>query len=226
MVDEKEDEDEDDEEPEESEEEIEKSTKGDLKIKEKLRLTQYLARCIIDSSWRQAKQWILEKKVSVLGINDPQPSTLVDPRTAVVFLDGKKVMWQRTLLLMHYKKEEMIVSRTDPEGRKTLMPYLRNKFNDLPQLTYIGRLDFMSEGLLLLTNNGRLAKYLSSPENEFHRIYKVRVHGFLSPEKLASLNGKVYIENNEYLSFVATRILPERGYSKKKTNCKFFKHLD
>ncbi|ELR16203.1 pseudouridine synthase Rsu, putative [Acanthamoeba castellanii str. Neff] len=137
------------------------------------RLVERLAKRIARSglcSRREAERLIEEGLVSVDGAIVKTPAINVTP-ASVVMINNKKV-W------LHYKKRGVLVTHHDPQGREALFPHLRNM--GLPHLVSVGRLDYTSEGLLLLTNNGRLAQYLEHPSNEYERKYKVRIRGKLS----------------------------------------------
>ena len=117
---------------------------------------------------------------------------------------------------MFNKPKGCIVSESDPQNRKTIYDLINNK-NE--RLMYIGRLDYNSEGLLLLTNNGMLKRYFELPKNNIERTYKVKVHGNIKNinkkqlYKGMNINGVFYgrifvnvIENNLKTSWVEIKL--------------------
>lgn len=106
-------------------------------------------------------------------------ATRVFPNQVEIAVDDKVIaidMAKKPRIWLHHKMVRILVSHAeDPEGRVTLFPVLKDM--DLPHLISIGRLDYMSEGLLVLTNNGDLARHLELPSSSYERIYQVHVHG-------------------------------------------------
>ena len=94
-----------------------------------------------------------------------------------------------------YKPIGIITTSKDPEKRKTIFDLLPK---NMPRVISIGRLDINSEGLILLTNNGDLARHIELPKNNFMRKYKVRVKGFIDEKKLKSLSKGIKINNINY----------------------------
>jgi len=98
---------------------------------------------------------------------------------------------------MYHKQKQVIVTKApDPEGRRTLADVLKN-FN-LPSLTSVGRLDYMSQGLLLLTNNGELARYLENPKNGVERVYLVRIRGRLTEQSIKRIERGILVDGFKY----------------------------
>jgi 23S rRNA pseudouridine2605 synthase len=93
----------------------------------------------------------------------------------VVSVDGKPLPpRERTRLFLYHKPRGLMTTHADPEGRPTVF---ENLPEGLPRLISVGRLDFNTEGLLLLTNDGGLARELELPETGWLRRYRVRAHG-------------------------------------------------
>ncbi len=146
-------------------------------------------------SRRQIEGWLREGRISVNG----QPATLGDRIVAAdkVRVDGREVKRLQTStscrVLLYHKPEGEICSRSDPEGRATVfdhLPLLRNG-----RWISVGRLDYNTSGLLLLTNHGALANRLMHPSNEIEREYAVRVHGTVTPSMLKTLRKGVSLED-------------------------------
>lgn len=87
---------------------------------------------------------------------------------------------------MHFKNPQVLTSEYDPDGRDCLLPIIR-KVIGIDHLISVGRLDYYTEGLILFTNDGELARYLTLPQNLFFRVYKVRIFGKFTDEMKFSL---------------------------------------
>ena len=123
------------------------------------------------------------------------PATFVGPADRVA-LDGKPVAApERTRLFRHHKPVGIVTTHRDPEGRPTVFDRLPEA---MPRVVSVGRLDINSEGLLLLTNDGELARRLELPSNGWLRRYRVRVHGRVEEATLAHLARGVTIEGVAY----------------------------
>jgi 23S rRNA pseudouridine2605 synthase len=124
-------------------------------------------------SRRDAEKLISEQKVTVNNIVITTPAMNVSEED-IVAIDGKVIKCEdeKERLWAYYKPAGIITTHRDPQGRPTVF----EQFQDLPRVVSIGRLDLNSEGLLLLTNSGRLARELELPKNKTERIYKVRAY--------------------------------------------------
>lgn len=146
-------------------------------------------------SRRDAERWILEGRVSVNGEVLKSPACVVGASDKIV-VDGKPVgAREETRLWCYNKKPGLVTTHKDPKGRPTVFDSLPKY---LPRVISIGRLDFNSEGLLLLTTNGELARALELPSRGWKRKYRVRVHGKLTGEILGRLRKGVKIDGISY----------------------------
>lgn len=147
------------------------------------RIAKRIARAGICSR-REAERWIAEGRVVVDGEKLTSAAVTVTPES-LVLVDGKPLPQpERTRLWRYHKPRGLITSNRDPEGRETIFDRLPKT---LPRVVTVGRLDLNSEGLLLLTNDGELARELELPSRGWTRRYRVRVHGKVDPERLAAL---------------------------------------
>jgi 23S rRNA pseudouridine2605 synthase len=158
------------------------------------RIAKRLARVGLCSR-REAERWIAEGRVAVDGRRIDSPATLVTV-TSDVRVDGKPVgAPQRTRLWLYHKPVGLVVTTHDPEGRPTVFEALPR---DMPRVVSVGRLDLNSEGLLLLTNDGALARRLELPAGGWTRRYRVRAHGEIDPAALDRLRDGVTIDGVTY----------------------------
>lgn len=152
-------------------------------------------------SRRDAEEWITQGRVSVNGrvINSP---ALDITENDVVTIDGKPLPErERTRLFLFHKPRGLMTTHSDPEGRPTVFDNLPD---GLPRLISIGRLDFNTEGLLLLTNDGGLARALELPDTGWLRRYRVRAHGEVTQAQLDELKKGVEVDGVKYGSIDAT----------------------
>jgi 23S rRNA pseudouridine2605 synthase len=146
-------------------------------------------------SRRDAERLIAEGRVAVDGASIASPALNVTEQNLVT-VDGQALSAPApTRLWRHHKRRGLITSHRDPEGRATLFEHLPK---ELGRVIAVGRLDVNSEGLLLLTNDGALARRLELPETGWVRRYRVRVHGRPEPEALARLEQGITIGGTAY----------------------------
>jgi 23S rRNA pseudouridine2605 synthase len=152
-------------------------------------------------SRRDAEAWIAEGRVSVNGAAITSPALNVRETDSIV-VDGKPLpQRERTRLFLYYKPRGLVTTNSDPEGRPTIFDALPK---NLPRLISVGRLDLNTEGLLLLTNDGGLARVLELPETGWLRRYRVRAHGRIQQPALDALRKGVEIDGIRYGAIEAT----------------------
>ncbi|HTO82642.1 MAG TPA: pseudouridine synthase [Methylomirabilota bacterium] len=158
------------------------------------RIAKVMARAGLCSR-RDAERWIADGRVAVDGKVLTTPAVVVEA-DARITVDGKPIpARESTRLFRYHKPRGLVTTARDPQGRPTVFANLPA---DLPRLVTVGRLDLNSEGLLLLTNDGELARRLELPANAWTRRYRVRVHGEVEPAKLAALAKGITIEGVAY----------------------------
>jgi len=147
------------------------------------RIAKVLARRGVCSR-REAEKMISLGLVSVDGVKLTSPAVKVTPKSDIR-VDGTRIPEEEAPRLWRYHKPAGLVTTTrDPRGRETVFERLPD---GLPRVVTVGRLDLNSEGLILLTNSGEIARHLELPSTGWRRRYRVRVHGRLSEEDLARL---------------------------------------
>ena len=158
------------------------------------RIAKRLSRSGICSR-REAERWLADGRVTVDGEKISKPATLVTDQS-IITVDGKRVAQPEQPKLWRYHKPRGVLStNSDPENRSTVFDHLPK---NLPRVMLVGRLDFNSEGLLLLTNDGELARSLELPSTGWVRQYRVRAYGPLDESRLGSLAGGITVEGIKY----------------------------
>jgi 23S rRNA pseudouridine2605 synthase len=158
------------------------------------RIAKLLARAGLCSR-RDAERWIAAGRVSVDGHVLTTPAVTVTAANEVR-VDGTALPRpDRPRLWRYHKPIGLVTTHRDEKGRPTVFDALPK---ELPRVVSVGRLDLNSEGLLLLTNDGALARRLELPAMGWLRRYKVRVHGEVDPDRLAALEGGLIIEHVAY----------------------------
>ena len=158
------------------------------------RIAKVMARAGLCSR-RDAEKWIADGRVSVNGTVLKTPAVTVRDSDDVQ-VDGKPLPTaDRARLWRFHKPKGLITTHKDEKGRTTVFDVLPP---DLPRVVSVGRLDLTSEGLLLLTNDGGLARELEHPSRGWVRRYRVRVHGRVDDAGLARLKNGITVEGVRY----------------------------
>jgi 23S rRNA pseudouridine2605 synthase len=171
-----------------------KNDKQDGKPADSERIAKVLARAGLCSR-RDAERWIGDGRVAVNGRVLASPAINVGPKDKIT-VDGEPLPErERTRLWLFSKPKGLVTTARDPEGRKTVFSALPP---DTPRVVAIGRLDINTEGLLLLTNDGGLARILELPSTGWLRRYRVRAHGTVTQAALDALKEGVSIDGVLY----------------------------
>jgi 23S rRNA pseudouridine2605 synthase len=158
------------------------------------RIAKVIARAGL-ASRRDAEAWIAAGRVAVNGTTIASPAIDVTGSDRIT-VDGEPLpARQRTRLFLYHKPRGLMTTHADPQGRPTIF---QNLPRDLPRLISVGRLDFNTEGLLLLTNDGALARLLELPATGWLRRYRVRAHGAITQSQLDGLRRGVTIDGIHY----------------------------
>ena len=164
------------------------------------RIAKVIARAGL-ASRREAEAWIAAGRVTVNGevIASPARNVTAADRIAV---DGEPLPTrERTRLFLYHKQRGLLTTHADPGGRPTIFSVLPK---ELPRLISVGRLDLNTEGLLLLTNDGGLARALELPATGWLRRYRVRAHGSVAQAQLDALRRGITIDGVRYGEIEAT----------------------
>jgi 23S rRNA pseudouridine2605 synthase len=170
------------------------------------RIAKAIARAGLCSR-RDAEEWILAGRVSVNGKVLESPAFNVGAQDEIR-VDGERLKEpERTRLFLFHKPRGLVTTARDPEGRPTIFDALPD---DLPRVVAVGRLDVNTEGLILLTNDGGLARVLELPATAWLRRYRVRAHGAIEQTRLDALADGVTIDGIHYAGIEA-RLEREQG---------------
>ncbi|KAN0004030.1 hypothetical protein ACTFIZ_010174 [Dictyostelium cf. discoideum] len=159
------------------------------------RIQKILARAGV-ASRRKAEELIIDGRVKVNGKIIKMEEILVKPND-IITVDDKPIKVDKPKIWMHFKNPQVLTSEYDPDGRDCLLPIIR-KVIGIDHLISVGRLDYYTEGLILFTNDGELARYLTLPQNLFFRVYKVRIFGKFTDEMKYNLSKGMVINEVFY----------------------------
>jgi 23S rRNA pseudouridine2605 synthase len=158
------------------------------------RIAKYLSRAGV-ASRRDAEKMLADGRVALNGVAVAHPATFVTAGD-IVQVDGAVVgAPERTRLWRYHKPDGLVTTHRDPAGRPTVFAKLPT---ELKRVMSVGRLDLNSEGLLLLTNDGGLARQLELPSTGWIRHYRVRVFGIVDEKRLAGLRHGITVEGVRY----------------------------
>lgn len=173
-----------------------------------IRLQKYLAQCGVAS--RRASEIIIrEGRVSVNGAVITEMGTCIDESKDTVCVDGAMIQPEAEKHYIAYNKPiGEVTTASDPEGRSTVM----DRFSDYPvRLFPVGRLDYDSEGLILLTNDGDMMNHVLHPSHEVVKVYLTKVSNHLTAEELYSLRKGVLLEG-KLTSPAGVRVVRENTF--------------
>lgn len=143
------------------------------------------------ASRRHAEKMIVEGRVTVNGNTVTELGTKVDPRDRIA-IDGKPLAGEKLVYILLNKPKGYITTLSDPQGRKTVVELI----STVSERVYpVGRLDYGTEGLLIMTNDGELTHGLTHPSKHVTKTYVAKVHGLPSKEKIMQLQNGVRLED-------------------------------
>ena len=159
-----------------------------------MRIAKFIANAGFCSR-RDAEKLIFEKKVRINNKLCEAPYIQVTEKDKIVINRKVIKLGKKISLWKLYKPIKVICSTKDPKKRKTIFDIIPK---DYPRLISVGRLDYMSEGLILLTNNGDFARKLELPSSNIQRVYRVCVNTNITPDQLSNINSGVKIDGILY----------------------------
>lgn len=173
---------------------------------EEERVAKRIARAGLCSR-REAESWIGAGRVKVNGRKITSPALNVSAKDSIT-VDGQPLQKNDTTRLwLYHKPPGLVTTHKDPQGRPTVFAALPKT---LPRVISVGRLDLNSEGLLLLTNDGELARKLELPSTGWTRRYRARVYGTITPAMIEGMKKGVTVDGIRYGS-VEVRLDSQKG---------------
>jgi 23S rRNA pseudouridine2605 synthase len=165
------------------------------------RIAKVIARAGLCSR-RDAEKWIAEGRVTLNGDVLDTPAVKVT-KSDIIYVDKKPLPGaEPTRLFMHHKPAGLVTSNKDDRGRQTVFDAFPD---ELPRVVTVGRLDLNTEGLLLLTNDGGLSRFMELPSTGWVRRYRVRVHGHITDKSIQRLDKGMTVEGVRYSSIKVER---------------------
>ena len=155
-----------------------------------VRLAKCLARAGV-ASRRHAEELVRAGRVTVNGRELFDLAVRVDPRSDQVRVDGRPVRLERLRYLAFHKPEAVMTTRSDPRGRPTVFDLIGRATE---RLFPVGRLDYRTEGLLILTNDGEFAQRLTHPRFGCEKVYRAKVHGSPDEQVLERLRRGIVLD--------------------------------
>ncbi len=172
-----------------------------------MRLQKYMAMCGI-ASRRKSELLIKEGHVNVNGVRVNDMGVIIDEDKDKVTVDGKLIApATKEIYILLYKPRGYVSSCEDDRGRKTVLDLVKIKSRVYP----VGRLDYTSEGLMILTNNGEMANRLTHPKYKIKKTYKVTTTGITTDEQIEEMENGVIIDDKKTLPAVIDVIKEENA---------------
>ncbi len=159
----------------------------------KERLQKFIARCGV-ASRRKAEELIRSGRVKVNNRVVTEMGLKIDPRYDKIKVDGKRILPEKPVVVMLHKPREYVSTVSDPEERQTVLDLLPETAE---RLYPVGRLDYHSEGLILLTNDGTLTQKVLHPKHNIPRIYDVKVKGHVTETTLEAIRAGVQLDDGK-----------------------------
>lgn len=171
------------------------------------RIAKYLARAGI-ASRREAEAMIERGEVRVDGRKLTTPAFKVTGREDIRVNDKRVQAHEPVRVWRYHKPSGLITTTSDPEGRRTIFEELPKS---LPRTITIGRLDLTTEGILLLTNDGHLARAMELPKTGFVRHYRARAHGDITQDSLDTLKGGITLDDGTRYTAIEAELERQTG---------------
>ncbi len=159
---------------------------------EGMRLNKFVAHCGLCSR-RKAADWVKAGKIKVNGSVEKNPAVLIQSDDVVEYNGQQIELEEEKVYFLMNKPKNVITTKDDPQGRKTVMDLMGGMTD--ARIFPVGRLDRNTTGLLLLTNDGDLAKKLTHPSHEIQKVYEVELHTDVLPQDLDRLRAGLELED-------------------------------
>lgn len=169
------------------------------------RIQKILARAGV-ASRRGAEVLIVAGRVRIDGKIETQLGSLVDPDRQKVEVDGRRIVLERPAYLVFHKPRGVMCTMSDPQGRPTVKDYIDNVG---VRVVPVGRLDFHTSGVLLLTNDGDLSKLLTHPSTGVTKLYRVKLQAVVDDHALEKFRASISIDGRRTVPARVSRIRDE-----------------
>src|SRR4030042_2570085 len=173
-----------------------------------IRLNKYISECGI-ASRRNAEEYIKEGRITVNGKRIESLSVRIHPYEDIITLDGKKINRKRKIYFLLNKQKGYITSTKDEKNRKTVVDLIKTNDKIFP----IGRLDYNTTGVLLLTNDGDFANFVLHPSNEIPREYIANLNNPLDEKDRQKLRVGIILDGRNS-RFTDVEILSQKNFKK------------
>ncbi len=157
-----------------------------------MRLQKFMAACGV-ASRRKSEVIIAQGIVTVNGETVTAPGCVIDPETDIVEVFGKRIFVEEKYYFLFNKPSQVLCTAGNPRGRKTVYDYFEHID---ARLFTVGRLDYNTSGLIIVTNDGDFANHITHPSHEKEKEYSVRINGFLSDDQIDKLEKGIYIDGH------------------------------
>lgn len=196
---------------------------------ELMRLNKFVAHCGICAR-RQAAEFVKAGLVTVNGKPELNPGYIVQSQDVVTFKGNKLQIQERKVYILMNKPKDVITTAADEKGRRTVLDLIAKKVKE--RVFPVGRLDRMTTGLLLLTNDGDLAQKLSHPSHKVMKFYHITLDKPVEPHDLEKIrkgveldDGPAIIDGADYVSDNKTEVGIELHLGKNRIIRRIFEHL-
>ncbi|MCL2062272.1 MAG: rRNA pseudouridine synthase [Firmicutes bacterium] len=178
-----------------------------------MRINKYLAECGLGSR-RACEQLVLDGRVAVNGKTADKLAFEINPENDKVSLDGKKVRpILKHLYIAFHKPKGCVTTTSDDKGRKTVIDYLPAKYKE-KRIFPVGRLDYETEGLILLTTDGDTANRVMHPRHELAKTYAARLESDITEAELEKLRRGVELDGEKTKKCKVRRLESEEGQAR------------
>lgn len=156
-----------------------------------MRLQKYMAACGV-ASRRKSEEMIAQGRVKVNGEVITTPGLKVDPELDSIEVSGRRIYLEKKYYFLFNKPSNVLCTAGDSRERTTVIDF----FKDIDvRLFTVGRLDYITSGLIIVTNDGEFTNFITHPKNEKEKEYTVRINGYLSDANIKTLSNSMNIDN-------------------------------
>ncbi len=172
----------------------------------KIRINKFIASSGF-ASRRKVDDLIIKGRVKINGKVPVEPGIMIDPDIDIVTIDNEVISLEKEkVYFLLNKPAQTICSTFDEKGRKTVVDIVKSRV----RIFNVGRLDYDTEGVLLLTNDGELANMLTHPKYQVERVYHIKVKGVISPLKIQEIKSGVHLRDG-FIKPASVKVIKSTG---------------